>query len=600
MGVIGGIGGHPPYTASLQWQISKDNGRTWNKLNDAIITSNTTGPLQPLGWLPATCANHFDMGLLTPAMNGWQYRLTATIEESFNSSYLPPGTTTTSAPIPLTVRPSHLVAPSALTIDNAGVIYVADSISHAIWKITPGNQASILAGSTTGQPGKADGPGAAARFNKPSGIAWHASGALYVADSGNHTLRVIAPDGTVGTLAGAPGDTPGVAGYQEGAGATALFDNPTALAADAQGNVYVADTGNNCIRKIAPDGATSRVAGSRATLGNACGMLTLSSAGQLAWTGAVRLNLSGSLSVISGTSAFNGGVLQLDHAVLADSGLIPLAGAGGRGTLTLDAGGQFTTDAAGGGLTLLDVDSSGLFSGTFLHASGLTVVLSGNVFEDLDTGAGVYGGGADYEPPSLNDDYYFNAPSGLALSPDGKTLYAADTLNGAVCAVNLSTGGVTPLQLRGHWSDGSTTDATLTHPQGLAFDARGNLYITDAGSAVIIKTGTDGDATILAGSFDCNYINGAGYDAAFDLPSDVAVDGAGNLYVADTGNALLRKITMTGTGVTVDAVVLQTPGAPPDNSANNNGGGGGGAPSAWYWLALLARAPLRRAIGNSD
>jgi sugar lactone lactonase YvrE len=578
------IGGHAPYTASLQWQISKDNGRTWNKLNDAIITSNTTGASHPLGWLPETCANHFDMGLLTPAMNGWQYRLTATIKESFDPGFLIPGTSIISAPIPLTIKPSYLVAPSAITIDNANTLYVADSISHAIWKITPGNQVSILAGSTTGQPGKADGPGAAARFNKPSGIAWHASGVLYVADSGNHTVRVIAPDGTVSTLAGSPG----VAGYQEGIGTQALFNNPTALAVDAQGNVYVADTGNNYIRKVASDGATNRVAGSQTGLGNASGTLTMNGS---AGASAGRLNLSGSLSIISGTSAFNGGVLQLDPTSLVSSDLTPLIN-----------GQSVLTPGTGGSLTLLNVDSSGFFSGTFLHASGSTLVLSGNVFESLNTGAGVYGGDSGYEPPSLNDDYYFNAPSGLALSPDGKNLYVADTLNGAVCAVKLSTGGVTPLQLRGHWNDGRTTDATLTHPQGLAFDAYNNLYIADAGSAVIIKTGTDGDAAILAGSFDYNYINGTGYDAAFDLPSDVAVDGAGNLYVADTGNALLRKITVTGTGATVDAVVLQAPGTPPGNSANsggnNNGSGGGGAPSAWWWLALLALVPLRRAAGN--
>ncbi|MDR0352773.1 MAG: SMP-30/gluconolactonase/LRE family protein, partial [Opitutaceae bacterium] len=471
-------------------------------------------------------------------------------------------------------------------IDTANTLYVADSLSHAIWKITSSNQVTLLAGSTTGQPGRDDAPGTAARFNQPSGIAWHASGALYVADSGNHTIRVIAPDGTVSTLAGMPG----VNGYQENAvGRNALFDHPTALAADDQGNVYVADTGNNCIRKIAPDGSTSRVAGSRTGLGNASGMLTMTGT---ASASANRLNLSGSLVIISGTSAFNGGVFQLDSALLAGSDLTPLV----NGRLVLTPGGAVAGESA-----LLHVDSSGFFSGTFLHASGSTLIVSGNVFEDLNTGAGVYGGDTDYEPPSLNEDYYFNAPSGLALSPDGKTLYVADTLNGAVCAVKLSTGGVTPLQLRGRWNDGSTTDATLTHPQGLAFDAYDNLYITDAGSAVIIKTGANGDATILAGSFDYNYINGTGYDAAFDLPSDVAVDGAGNLYIADTGNALLRKITVTGTGATVDPVMLQAPGTPPGNSANtggNTGSGGGGAPSAWWWLALLVLVPLRRAAGR--
>jgi len=143
--------------------------------------------------------------------------------------------------------------PSGLAFDRAGNLYVADTGNHAIRRITPQGAVSTLAGS--GTPGFADGPGAQARFDGPTGVAVGADGRVYVADTYNDRVRAIAPDGTVSTLAG--GDRPGDA---DGPGALARFDTPTAVAVDAMNRVYVADLRNNAIRRITPTGEVSTLA----------------------------------------------------------------------------------------------------------------------------------------------------------------------------------------------------------------------------------------------------------------------------------------------------------------------------------------------------
>jgi len=136
-------------------------------------------------------------------------------------------------------------SPGAVAVDGVGNVYVADTGNDCIRKITPDGQVTTLAGSPT--PGFADGKGKAAQFNYPNGVAVDAAGNVYVADTANHRIRKITPDGTVTTLAGSgqPGDVDGPAGE-------AQFRLPQALAGDSKGIVYVADTGNNAIRKITP------------------------------------------------------------------------------------------------------------------------------------------------------------------------------------------------------------------------------------------------------------------------------------------------------------------------------------------------------------
>jgi streptogramin lyase len=143
--------------------------------------------------------------------------------------------------------------PSALALDSFGNLYVADTGNHAIRKISPDGSVTTLAGD--GQPGDADGQGRAARFRAPVGIAVDKRGNVYVADTYNDRIRRITPEGIVTTVAG--GARPGNA---DGPAIDAAFDTPTAIAAGKDGSLFVADTGNNAIRRIGPDGVVSTLA----------------------------------------------------------------------------------------------------------------------------------------------------------------------------------------------------------------------------------------------------------------------------------------------------------------------------------------------------
>src|SRR6266404_1792446 len=137
--------------------------------------------------------------------------------------------------------------PSGIAIDNGGNIYVADTSNNRIRKITAEGVVSTVAG--TGTAGYLDGPANAAKFDGPIGVAVDASDNIYVADTYNDRIRKISAEGQVSTVAGA-----GRPGYSDGDAAVALFDTPCAVVVSADGTLYVADTGNNQLRKITTTG----------------------------------------------------------------------------------------------------------------------------------------------------------------------------------------------------------------------------------------------------------------------------------------------------------------------------------------------------------
>jgi sugar lactone lactonase YvrE len=157
-------------------------------------------------------------------------------------------------------------SPSALAVDSAGYIYVADMGNDVIRKISPSGDVETLAG-LAGKPGEIDGEGAQARFTAPSGIAVDTTGNVYVAEFASGTIRKISPEGSVNLLAGSPGNP----GWTDAKGDNAHFRNPWAVAVDKSGDVYVSDKDNFVIRQITSDGRVTTIAGKPGVAGFADG-----------------------------------------------------------------------------------------------------------------------------------------------------------------------------------------------------------------------------------------------------------------------------------------------------------------------------------------
>src|SRR6185369_12272260 len=165
-----------------------------------------------------------------------------------------------------TGRAAPFYAPQDVAVDSAGNVYVADTYNSTIRKVTPTGVVTTLAG-LAGSSGTADATGNAARFNFPSGVAVDSAGNVYVADTSNKAIRKVTPVRVVTTLAGLAGSFVSA----DGTGSAARFNQPYGAAVDSAGNVYVADYGNNTIRKVTPAGVVTTLAGLANGFGSADG-----------------------------------------------------------------------------------------------------------------------------------------------------------------------------------------------------------------------------------------------------------------------------------------------------------------------------------------
>jgi sugar lactone lactonase YvrE len=187
---------------------------------------------------------------------------------------------------------ARFYVPAGIACDTAGNLYVADQDNNTVRKITPTGEVTTLAGKA-GSQGSSDGIGAAARFDGPMGIACDTVGNLYVTDADNHTIRKITPTGVVTILAGKAGSY----GIADGTGAAARFLFPLDIACDAAGNLYVADTGAETIRKITPAGEVSTLAGKARSSGHSDGSGT---AARFNWPEGIACDAAGNVYVADG------------------------------------------------------------------------------------------------------------------------------------------------------------------------------------------------------------------------------------------------------------------------------------------------------------
>ena len=312
--------------------------------------------------------------------------------------------------------------PGAIAVDAGGNLFVADTANNTVRKITAAGDASTLAGSA-GNSGSSDGNGSLARFNQPGGIAVDAAGNLYLADTQNHTIRMVTSAGLVTTIAGSAGQ----AGRDDGTAGNARFNQPWGVTRDAAGNLYVTDTGNATVRKITAAGVVTTLAGSAGSQGSS-------------------------------------------------------DGAGTRAQFNLPRG--------------IALDSAS------------------------------------------------NPAANLAVN-----IYIADTGNNTIRKIDQS-GGVSTLAGTAGSSgsdDGSGQRARFSQPYGLAIDSAGNIRVSDNGNQLIRTVSLTGVVSTLAGAAGtAGDANGSGNKASFNQPKGIAADAANNIYVADSGNNLIRKVTADG------------------------------------------------------
>lgn len=437
----------------------------------------------------------------------------------------------------------------SIAIDGSGIIYAIDY--ESIRKITPAGVVTTLAG--TGVSGTGDGVGAEAKFNAPGGIAADAAGNVFVADTLNNTIRKINSAGMVTTIAGHD-MTAGA--FADGVGQAARFSNPLAIAVSNDGTLFVTDTGNYAIRNISPTGVVTTFAGKVASPGAVDG------AGAIAQFSepTPRINkFADALSAVRGVAVDGAG-----NIYVADTGNDLIRKITPDRIVTTLAGVARVSSSAPG-----SVDGIGS-TARFNSPQGVAVDAAGNIFV-ADTGSNIIrkidpsgivttfagSNGVAGASDGLGTQARFRCPAGLAVDASGN-IYVADTCNNtirkitAAGAVSTLAGVVGP----GGSTNGPVSLALFTHPGSVAVDRLGNVYVAEEGTPCMMnphydcqrllnntirKVSTDGNVTTLAGT-------GVSGSANF---TNVAVDGAGTVYVTDTGSSVIVKITPDAAVTTV-------------------------------------------------
>lgn len=457
--------------------------------------------------------------------------------------------------------------PEGIAIDAAGTnLYIADTYNHKIRKlnITTGAVTTIAG---TGSAGSADGTGTAASFNLPGGIAIDANNNLYIADTYNHKIRKITPAGVVTTVAGT-----GTAGSGNGLGTSASFNFPYAIEVDADGNIYPTDNGNNAVRKISPDGVVTTIAGTTAT-GSANGPgssatfnatfgIALSpdgsfyvadqgnnlirkitpysyiwSSGETAQT--IKVKTSGNYTV---KTVYYACTSAVSSATEITANALPA-------TPTITASGS-TAICNGSSVTLTASSANGYIWSNGATTQSITVSLAGSYSVNTTNAAGCTSATSAVTTVTAT-----LAPFTPIVSPSGPTTFCGGdsvTLNTTIYSRMVATvagSGTASLV------NGTGTTATFKTPKGVAADNNGNIYVADFGNNAIRKITPAGVVTTLAGGTQGS-TNGTGTAAKFYEPNDLTVDAAGNVYVVDSYNDLIRKITPAGVVSTIAGTAL--------------------------------------------
>jgi sugar lactone lactonase YvrE/CO dehydrogenase/acetyl-CoA synthase epsilon subunit len=419
--------------------------------------------------------------------------------------------------------------PYSIAVDASENVYVTESTSYAVRKITQAGVVSTLAGKET-TSGFLDAQGTNALFAGPKGLTVDSSGNIYVADANNNRIRKITSSGTVTTVAG-----DGTAGFLDGQGTAAKFNNPVGVAVTSSGVIYVSDALNNRIRAISNTGLVSTFAGSGSTgLVNGQG-----TAAQFNTPRAITVDSSGNIYLVD----YNNNRIR---KITNTGSVTTLSGTGAFGA----------------------VNGVGTIA-TFKYPEGIAVDASGNSFvADVTnncirkiTGTGdtsTYAGTAvrGLENGQSGTMAMFNSPIAVAVTSTGIT-YVIDDFNSCIRKVT-SNGVVSTFvgNIATGYVDGQGATAYFNNPKGMVVDAAGNIYVADTFNNRIRKVTSAGIVTTIAGDGTAGYLDGQGTVAKFNNPYGLTIDNAGNIYVADTKNHRIRKISASGAVTTVAGYIL--------------------------------------------
>ncbi|MBD2700853.1 hypothetical protein IC229_09400 [Spirosoma sp. BT702] len=421
---------------------------------------------------------------------------------------------------------AQIGAPAGIAVDNSGNLYIADVYHHRIRKVATNGTITTVAG--TGSMGFSGDGGQAvnAQLANPQAVAVDASGNLYIADSYNYRVRKVAANGIISTIAGT--GTPAFSG-DGGLATNAQFGYLYAITLDSNGNIYLVDPNYNRVRKITTGGIISTVAGSGSSSTSGDGGLA-TNAGLNTIFG-VAIDNNNNLYI----SEVNGGRVRKVNT----SGIISTYAGGGSG----GDGGQ-AINASINGPSGLVVDANGnLFITSYYRirkvtAAGIISTVAGNGTE------GFSGDGGQATSAMLY------GPRGVAVDGSGN-LYIADQNNNRIRKVNTS-GIISTYAGNGYASfggdGGQATNANLFYPQAVAIDGSGNFYIADASNVRIRKVAANGIITTIAGTGTYGFSGdgGVGTSAQIGYVTGLAVDAGGNVFFADQDNQRIRKITPAG------------------------------------------------------
>jgi sugar lactone lactonase YvrE len=472
--------------------------------------------------------------------------------------------------------------PFGVAVDASGDIFVADTRNNRIREASGGVIKTVAGNGGYGYSGDG-GPATTAELANPAGIAIDASGDLFIADTGNNVVREVKlSTGVITTVAG-----DGSYGYtgDHGPATSAELANPTGVAADALGNIFIADTYNNVIREVAGSLITT-IAGTgntgysgdggpatSATLTDPSGVAVAASGSLFvadSGNNVIRKLVSGVITTIAGTgnAAYSGdggqatgASLDFPFSVAVDSsGNIYIADSDDNAIR--EVSGSVITTVAGNGISGYNGDHGPATAAELSFPFGVAVSTSGNLFiadnannvvREVSGGtiatvvgsgyANTNGDGSPATKAALYD------PSGVAVDASGD-LFIADGVNNRVREVNPVTGVITTVAGNGIYGysgdSGQAIAAELGDPTAAAVDASGDLFIADSGNNVIRKVVlSTGVITTVAGNGSYGYSGDHGQAAAAELanPSGIAVDASGNLYIADTDNNVIREVS---------------------------------------------------------